>query len=386
MSDADVQVIEPDPVFVRRVMEMGGATLKKCFQCGNCSVVCEISPDHVPFPRKEMIWAQWGLKDRLLGNADVWLCHQCNDCSTHCPRGAKPGDVMAAVRDISFAEYGAFGLGRFFTGAKYLPALFLIPAVIIAAAIGIASKEGFTSMRPIVYSNMMPVPAIDAVFLPTVGFAALCAIISIMKLWKAMSAGSPGASGSRGSVAAGAIAALAGILKHDKLSKCVTNRPRFTAHLLTMYGFLALLATTTAVAIMYWMNKLHIAEVASTPLSLSHPVKILGNLGAILAVTGVTLIAARRFGPSSEDAGVTGFYDRNFIWILYITIITGVLAEIFRLAGAALLSFGVYYVHLVFVFSLLVYAPFSKFAHFFYRFVALTYAKTVERERERKAS
>lgn len=383
MADAQAQVIEPDAGFVRRIMENGGETLKKCFQCGNCSVVCNISPDNVPFPRKEMIWAQWGLKDKLLKNADVWLCHQCNDCSTHCPRGAKPGDVLAAVRNISFAEYGAFGLGAFFTNAKYLPVLFLIPVVIIGVAISIASKDGFMSMKPIVFSNMMPVPAIDAVFLPTVGFAALCAVIGIMKLWKAMAEGTPGVGKKKGSIVSAAIAALIGVLKHDKLGQCVTNKPRFTAHLLTMYGFLALLATTTAVAIMYWINKLGIGEVASTPLALSHPVKILGNLGAIAAITGVTLVVTRRYGPSSKDVGVTGFYDSNFITVLYVTIITGILAEVFRLIGVASLAFGVYYVHLVFVFTLLVYAPFSKFAHFFYRFVALTYANMTARDRER---
>ena len=42
-------VVEPDVGFVRELQELGGDTLKKCYQCATCSVVCPISPENKPF-------------------------------------------------------------------------------------------------------------------------------------------------------------------------------------------------------------------------------------------------------------------------------------------------------------------------------------------------
>jgi len=106
-------LVQPDFTFSEEIASSGGEDLRKCYQCATCSVVCELSPEDRPFPRKEMIWAQWGLKDRLLADPDVWVCHNCNDCSVHCPRGARPGDVLAAIRRkiVSHYSFPAFSTG-----------------------------------------------------------------------------------------------------------------------------------------------------------------------------------------------------------------------------------------------------------------------------------
>ncbi len=109
----------------------GGETLKKCYQCATCSVACPISPANNPYPRKEMVWASWGLKDKLRTDIDLWLCHNCGNCADLCPRGARPADLMGAARNMVYKELTEPAVvGKWMSSPKGLPVLFAIPAVL----------------------------------------------------------------------------------------------------------------------------------------------------------------------------------------------------------------------------------------------------------------
>ncbi|MBI5636507.1 MAG: quinone-interacting membrane-bound oxidoreductase complex subunit QmoC [Nitrospinae bacterium] len=358
------EYLEPDLAFIARLKRAGGEDVKKCFQCATCTVVCDVTQSERPFPRKEMIWAQWGLKGKLFYNPDVWLCHQCGDCTAHCPRGAKPSEVLAAVRDLSFAEHAVPGfLGRMHSSPAALVALFALPvAVLLLAALyanGLAIPEG-----EIVYSRFFPLAVIDSIFIPAALFALIASALGVKKFWGGMKRNNP----EKGAPdAAAVIGAVKDILFHKKFAQCRTNRPRYTGHLLAFFGFLALFATTNLVMLYHYLLG------RETPLALGDPVKLLGNAGALAAFAGVSYIIARRLA-APEETGKASYRDWAFILTLYAAVITGILAESARLADIPAAAYPVYFTHLVFVFFLIAYLPFSKFAHMLYRTAAMIYA------------
>lgn len=379
------QAISPDLEFVKEIIKNGGDTLKKCFQCATCSVVCNVTPDDKPFPRKEMIHAQWGLKDRLLSNPDIWLCHQCSDCTAYCPRGAKPGEVMNAIRRISIRSYASIQpLANMLSDSKYLFLLFALPVIIflaIIASLGNLSGVPRGLNGEIVYSRFVPVPYIDIVFSSAAIFALVSIVFGIRRYWSAMSAGT----GPRGNLFGSIRESLVEILAHKRFKKCDVTKGRGTSHFLVFYAFIGLAITTTWAMIYLYGNEwfgiksLFGLSWGESPYPLTDPLKILGNTSALALLIGIFLIIINRM-KNREKAGIGNYYDWLFISVIFVIMATGLLSELTRLANIAVLAYPIYFIHLVFVFFLFAYAPFSKMAHMFYRAAAMVFARLYARQ------
>lgn len=370
----DPVYLDPDLDFIADLKAAGGESLKKCYQCATCTVVCNVTPEENPFPRKEMIWAQWGLSDKLIYNTDVWLCHQCGDCTTKCPREAKPMEVLAAVRNMSFRRFAVPSFfGKMFSGPGYLLPLFAVPVAVLILALlawhnGISIPQG-----DIVYSKFFPIELIDSIFIPVALFVGVTSFLSIRNFWAGLKKHNP----VEGDI--NVIGAVTGtvidILTHKQFRQCDTNAARFGAHLLTFFGFLALFATTNLVMVLLYGFGI------ATPLPLDNPVKLLGNAGAIASFIGVSIIIINRL-VNEVKTGKASHYDWTFILSLFLTIITGILSELARLGEMPGVAYPVYFIHLVFVFFLIAYLPFSKFAHMLYRTTAMVFANAVDRKKK----
>lgn len=380
--------IEPDLAFIRALRKRGGATLKKCMQCGNCSATCELSPDMDPFPRKEMAWANWGMKDRLLTDPDIWLCHQCQDCSMKCPRGARPGDVLGAVRCECVRHY-AFPrfLGNWLVSPWSIPLLLGLPAAVFAlalyfkgpveSALGLARTAGDRIHYS--YSSVFPHWMLNSIL----GFFTLMVLIAVAvgasRYWRALKAAAPPerTAAPVKSVGASLLTTLKTIFTHEKFSKCTVARPRYISHLCMFFGFLALTMVTLWVITAQY-NPL-IKDTFIYPFGFWHPFKLLANLGGAAVLAGCLLMIFERFKDNSE-VGIGSYFDWALLFMLLFVVLTGFITEALHFLRLEPHRHVAYFAHLVFVFAVLMYMPYSKLAHLVYRGTAMVFAEHTGRD------
>jgi len=122
---------EVNPELLLNLKKFGVADAAACFNCGNCTAVCSLSSESIPFPRKVIRYLQLGLKDKLFESPEPWLCYYCGDCSETCPRQANPGEVMMGLRRYLTSRYDWTGISRLFYTSK----VFEVAAILAVAAL-----------------------------------------------------------------------------------------------------------------------------------------------------------------------------------------------------------------------------------------------------------
>ncbi len=382
--------VEPDLQFIKFLKGAGGDTLKKCYQCATCSVICPLASDSKPFPRKEMVWAQWGLKDKLASDPDVLLCHQCGDCTAYCPRGAKPGDVLGAIRAYMYTHYGfPRGLAKLASSGRNLPLLIGIPAVIIlvmwliSGGLHLPDAQTFKEYgygqffghwdHHFLTKNVL---FIDIIFLSAAGFSLFAAFKGASTLWGKMNEGVAASSQFRPSavqfVRDFLAPAVVETIQHKRFNQCGVNQNRVKGHLPLLLSFIGLFIVTNYVFIRkdffgYFLPELH------KVVPMIDPFKILANVSAIALIVGIWILWSNRSKMEAEQGITPTFYDWFLIGEIMAVGLTGLGAEVMRLMGLMTLGYVIYYAHLVAVLMLFIYMPYTKFAHMVYRTVAMAF-------------
>lgn len=377
--------LRPDRELVARLVVNGGEDLKQCMQCATCSAVCELADESNPGPRKEMLWAQWGLRDRLMSDPDVWLCHQCGDCTARCPRGARPADVMAALRREQILHYATPPwLARWLARPASLPWLLLVALTVLGLlavgwqASGLAAAELAARGPRIVlpFWPRLPHGLLVILFGSLVSFDVLALIAGGRSFWRALQAASPPPSTARG-LAASWVRALRRILWHDEFGRCTASRARQAQHALVVFGVVALGLASVWVLTARWNPLL---DGLVYPLGLTNPWKLLANLGGVAVAAGASLMLIERWRRPAT-AGASRGFDLVLLAFLLVIVLTGFASEVLHLWRIDALRYAAYAVHLAAVLGLLVLLPFSKLAHVVYRTLAMVHAERIGRGR-----
>ncbi len=386
---SDRYIVEPDLNFIDNIVKLGGDSVKKCFQCATCSVACPIAPEESPFPRKEMLATSWGLKDKVVKSSDIWLCHECGDCSELCPRGAYPGDVLSAARSVAIEEYATPKVfSKMVNDPKKVGIVFGIPAIWFAFLIfltvfcrnameGIFSSIGLdwshgVAVDALAHTNFVSTWLVDLTFVPLSIVVALIFFKSLSNFVKDIhqNAVEEGKTKAQSVTLFGllpsVVAIIPEIISHKKFKECGENQERAISHMMLIYGFIACFITTAVVFVLLYI--FHIAG----PHSQLAPQKILANVGGILILIGGFLMIKKRL---SKDDAKSSYKDWFLLILVFGVGLTGILTELSRLIDSRSLALFTYYLHLIFVFNLFAFLPFSKFAHIVYRTFALAYFK-----------
>jgi quinone-modifying oxidoreductase subunit QmoC len=350
---------EPDVQFIRELIADGGGGLKKCFQCATCSAVCDMSDQAVSFPRKQMIMAQWGMRDELLKDAGVWVCHDCGDCTAHCPRDVNPARIMSAIRQQAIRN---FAFPAFMGELAAKPAtsiLILIPAALLALLAMLPLQ--FTHQ----WSTIIPQPLLLLLLVAVTALMLCIFAVEITRFVRALRAG-----GAEGSILSALGPTLNEIGGHGKaatarmvdfvirrlnpktgaqaqyITGCKEEKRRYLAHMLVMV--------------------LVLLPLVEIPLPVLHPLKLFIN---VCGLAGVTIFIVNRLRPEVRAKSTP--FDWSLLVLLESIFLTGLLFEVVRPLNLEPLMYGFYFAHFTFIFALLLYAPYSKLAHALYRTVAM---------------
>jgi ferredoxin/nitrate reductase gamma subunit len=376
---------------LQEIKRYGAFDISACFNCGNCTAVCALSRDNDVFPRRPIRYAQLGLREHLIANKELWLCHHCGECSETCPRQAGPAEFMAAARRHAIVSFDPSGLSRLLHLSTWATAAIVFLLAVVFAGLLLWRSAGVpaTQFSTAAMLDFVPFETLHHVGIAVLAILGVIAALTVVNmLWTISSAPVPGGVGKPADVVGmfpvravlkAAMLTIADIVSHSRQRGCTSEQEdsgslllrRWFVHLCIMGGFLGL-AAATGLDYLLKDPDLHVM-----PWS---PIRLLGIVSGLLVTYGTTVaivrrLAARRKGLLSAGERYyahTLMSDWLFLCLLWLVAVTGfVLTAAIYLPVQAHWPYIVFVVHVVLALELLILMPFTKFAHAVYRPVAI---------------
>ncbi len=343
----------------------GGKDVDLCMNCGTCTTICPLSEDSGGgFPRRVIRLIQTGRESKLVESLDPWLCYYCGDCTTNCPRRANPAETMMAARRYLTARYDWTGLaGLFYKSA--LAEIFAILAVGLFVTLLFVSLHGPVILQRVELNTFAPVHWVefgDWIMAAVLSFFLLTNSLR-MAWWilgrKKMLRISPLLY----------IRQIPVFFEHlftqKRWRKCGSEPGgiRWLKHLLLVSGYLSMLTLVLILLRWFQTDKIY---------PFYYPQRLWGYYAtiAILYPTADFMISRwRRKEPIHLFSAAS---DWIFLVMLFLTALTGIMVNIFRVNGLPMETYVIYVIHLsIAVPMLVVEVPFGKWSHIMYRPLAI---------------
>lgn len=382
-----------NPELLLKLEKYGVKDAAACFNCGNCTAVCSLSSETVPFPRKSIRYLQLGLKDKLIQSPEPWMCYYCGDCSETCPRQADPGEVMMGLRRYLTAQYDWTGISQLFYTSKIFE---LFSIVVIASLVGLGfyifhgpMLTGRVALN--VFAPNTIIEVLDLIMLVVLSFLLLT---NAYRLFKAVM-GDP-KQHPESSLAATHLFSnrrIRGIplaiyiqeakefivqfFTQKKFKACGTpsQQIQWINHLLIMTGYSVVFLLV--VLGLRWFQRDEIY-------ALWHPVRILGYYATFAILYGTSVAIWGRLQKSKTVHAHSHSSDWVFLIMLWLTAFSGILIHCARLLELPMVTYLLYVVHMMIAVPMLVVeVPFAKWTHQLYRPLVLYLMKVKARTLEK---
>jgi quinone-modifying oxidoreductase, subunit QmoC len=364
--------IQSDPSLLADIRQYGKFDTAGCYQCGSCTISCDLVENSVTFPRRSIRYALLGLRTPLLGSLEPWVCHDCGDCSIVCPRQAEPRISMLTLRRFLSAQYDWTGLASKLLQSKawYLGSLISVAILTLLLIVGyhlwyvgLAARDFATT--PFGLDHMFPI--ITYYTLTVILLPLLLLLSRVFHIWRLTMAGQ-GIPWST-YVREGWVYVYESVAQ-PLMRKCPEHR-RWFGHALLALGTVMMLAIK--VFGLRWFQTDNIYP-------FYNPQRWLGYLGAGCILYGIGGILYGRWRAKKEIYKETHFHDLVFPILIVLTAVSGLAAHILRYAGFALSCHYAYALHVIVATPMLVIEmSFGKWAHMVYRPLALYFLAVRER-------
>ncbi len=350
-----------DQSFTKEIFNLGGEGIKKCYQCGNCTATCPLSEENIVKTRKLIKYVQLGLKDRVLGELTPWLCYYCGECSDTCPKQADPGEIMMAIRRYQIQQFSWGRIAKVFYSKTAAAVTFILFTIFVITAFyffhGPMVTEYVDIYSFISYDLIHGVGIVAGIF---IGLSALANLVIMYNHVKRVNRSKNPAG--IGKWIKGLIVTIVNeVLLQLRFTKCTNGKNRYIAHMSLFWGFIGLFIAT---GIHY------IGDILNIHVDVIYP-RTLGIITGILLMYGSSYFIYKRLEKKENYTKYSHFSDWLFLILVFMTGLTGFLIDVFLYANMAMATYIMYALHLLFVFDLLVTAPFTKFVHAVYRPLAL---------------